>query len=148
MKHKGYCVKILYGELEALEIASILICSLGGVDSSSSNGFKVLHFIPSLDGEGAEGGWGAFRRVGTYNKNRSFQWKIENGKSLPSSSAEGWRSSLLRKTSWVPELCSRTTSAIHPYIHNYPSSGLRPPSPARGEGNALYLHTSEPRRCA
>ena len=80
MKHKGYCVKILHGELEALEVASILICSLGGVDSSSSNGFKVLHFIPSLDGEGAEGGWGAFRRVGTYNKNRSFQWKIENGK--------------------------------------------------------------------
>ena len=80
MKHKGYCVKILYGELEALEVTSILICSLGSVDSSSSNGFKVLHFIPSLDGEGAEGGWGAFRRVGRYNKNRSFQWKIENGK--------------------------------------------------------------------
>ena len=83
---------------------------------------------------------------------------------LLSSSAEGWRSSFLRKTSWVPELRSRTTSAIlqclytsipqespHPglprvgeggmrytsiplYIHNYPSSGLRPPSPAKSEG--------------
>ena len=69
-------------------------------------------------------GWGAVRRVGRYNKNKSFQWKIENGKSLPSSSAEGWRSSRLRKTSWVPELRSRTTSAIlkclftsiHPYL--------------------------------
>ena len=104
---------------------------------------------------------------------------MKNGKFLPSSSApllsssaEGWRSSLLRKTSWVPELRSRTTSAIHQclftsipqesppsrpspswgrrnapyihtsiplYIHNYPSSGLRPPSPARGEGKKLSL---------
>ena len=131
-------------------------------------------------------GWGAVRRVGRYNKNKSFQWKIENGKSLPSSSAEGWRSSRLRKTNWVPELRSRTTSAIHQclftsipqespssrpspswgrrnslyiqtsiplYIHSYPLSGLRPPSPARGEGKKalpqyiqtsipLYIHTS------
>ena len=63
---------------------------------------------------------------------------------LLSSSAEGWRSSLFRKTSWVPELRSRTTSAIHLYLHNYPSSGLRPPSPARGEGKKPYLQTSRP----
>ena len=169
MKHKGYCVKILYGELEALEVVLILSCIFGKREEPSiSKGFdnkasqktgryddKKVSYLPLINlvpfstrGRWSVTGWGAVRRVGRYNKNKSFQWKIENGKSLPSSSAEGWRSSRLRKTSWVPELRSRTTSAIHPYIHNYPSSGLRPPSPARGEGNALYLHTSEPRRCA
>ena len=93
-----------------------------------------------------ETGWGAVRRVGRYNKNKSFQWKIENGKSLPSSSAflssssaflssssaplssssaEGWRSSRLRKTSWVPELRSRTTSAIHQCLY----TSILPDSP-------------------
>ena len=102
------------------------------VKSTCSNSFKVLRFLWS----------GAF-----------FQWKIENGKSLPSSSAEGWRSSLLRKTSWIPELRSRTTSAIHPYIH---TSGITPhpnllPQGARKKSLTSihpYLHTSETRRCA
>ena len=93
MKHKGYCVKILYGELEALEVASILICSLGGVDSSSSKGFSNQRL----------------QKIGRYD-DRKVSY-------LPSSSAEGWRSSRLRKTSWVPELRSRTTSAIHPDLY-------------------------------
>ena len=110
-------------------------------------------------------GWGAVRRVGRYNKNKSFQWKIENGKSLPSfsaplpsSSAEGWRSSRLRKTSWVPELRSRTTSAIHQCLFTSIPQESPPsrPSPSWGRRNAPYIqtsihpyiHTSGTRRCA
>ena len=111
----------------------------GRVKSARSNSFKVLRFLWS----------GAF-----------FQWKIENGKSLPSfsaplqsssaflssssallssSSAEGWRSSLLRKTSWVPELRSRTTSAILQCLFtSIPQESPHPDLPRVGEGGMRY----------
>ena len=181
----GICVKFLYRELKALEMALILDCTFGGgVEPSISKGFDgqasqkirryddkkvsylpLINLVPSpswganlrtddaklvriarklsklepkvllrnfpsveqIQDKVPETGWGAFRRVGRYNKNKSLQWKIENGKSLPSSSAplssssaEGWRSSLLRKTSWVPEFRSRTTSVIHSNLTPHP----------------------------
>ena len=121
----------------------------GRVKSARSNSFGLLRFLWS----------DAF-----------FQWKIENGKSLPSSSAplpsssallpsslaplssssaEGWRSSLLRKTSWVPELRSRTTSAILQCLFtSIPQESPHPDLPRVGEGGMcytskpLYIHTS------
>ena len=136
----GICVKFLYRELKALEMALILSCVFKEAEPSINKSFdnqasqktrryddKKVSYLPLINlvpsptrGRWSETGWGAVRRVGIYNKNKSFQWKIENGKSLSSSlaplsssSAEGWRSSRLIKTSWVPELRSRTTSAIH-----------------------------------
>ena len=114
----------------------------GRVKSARSNSFGLLRFLWS----------DAF-----------FQWKIENGKSLPSpsaplqssstplssSSAEDWRSSRLIKTSWIPELRSRTTSAILQCLFtSIPQESPHPDLPRVGEGGMrytsrpLYIYTS------
>ena len=96
MKHKGYCVKILYGELEAPKNALILSCIFEKREEPSiSKGFDSQ----------------ASQKIRRYDDKKVSY--------LLSSSAEGWRSSRLRKTSWVPELRSRTTSAIHPDLYTF-----------------------------
>ena len=220
----GICVKILYRELKALEMALILSCAFwGGVEPSIGKGFDdqasrkirryddkpisdvrmpgsidVWHLLLPLWGKVGMGICLEDKKIGRYDNRKvsylplinlvpSPSWGRRNAlylhtsgitpnplpqgtrektlaaqlpscsaadptttrprtspsssAPLSSSSAEGWRSSLLIKTSWIPELRSRTTNAIY--------SNLTSPQALR-RGNKyhtslpLYIQTSRP----